>query len=87
MHPDDLNSPSDLSNYPFTTKLNLRDCYPFGMFAVPRDQIKRIHASSGTTGKPTAMGYAKSDIEVWTGCVARSVRASGTRKGDLVRVA
>ena len=87
VHPDDLNSLDDLAKFPLTTKQDFRDSYPFGMFAVPRDQIIRIHASSGTTGKPTVVGYTKSDIEVWADCVARSMRASGTRKGDVVHVA
>ena len=87
VHPDDLKSLGDLAKFPFTTKRDLRENYPFGMFAVPREKIARIHASSGTTGKPTVVGYTKSDIEVWADCVARSMRASGTRRGDIVHVA
>ena len=87
VHPDDLTSLEDLGRFPFTVKSDLRDNYPFGMFAVPRDQIMRIHASSGTTGKPTVVGYTQADIDVWATVVARSMRASGTRPGDLVHVA
>ena len=81
VHPDDLKSLSDLAKFPFTTKEDLRANYPFGLFAVPSDQILRIHASSGTTGKPTVVGYTKGDIEVWAEVVARSIRASGGRRG------
>ena len=87
VHPDDLKALSDLSKFPFTVKSDLRQNYPFGMFAVPRDRIVRVHASSGTTGKPTVVGYTKNDIDVWAACVARSMRASGTRPGDIVHVA
>ncbi|MDP5218574.1 phenylacetate--CoA ligase PaaK [Ruegeria sp. 2205SS24-7] len=87
VHPDDLQSLSDLGKFPFTYKSDLRDNYPFGLFAVPREQILRIHASSGTTGKPTVVGYTKRDIDTWADLVARSMRASGTRPGDLVHVA
>ena len=87
VHPDDLKGLSDLSRFPFTAKGDLRQHYPFGMFAVPRDKVVRIHASSGTTGKPTVVGYTKNDIEVWADCVARSMRASGTRPGDVVHIA
>ncbi|MFV1875559.1 phenylacetate--CoA ligase PaaK [Nioella sp.] len=87
VHPDDLKGLSDLSKFPFTYKTDLRDNYPFGLFAVPRDQISRIHASSGTTGKPTVVGYTKNDISNWADLVARSMRASGTRAGDIVHVA
>ncbi|WP_372571116.1 phenylacetate--CoA ligase PaaK [Ruegeria jejuensis] len=87
VHPDDLQSLSDLGKFPFTYKSDLRDNYPFGLFAVPREQILRIHASSGTTGKPTVVGYTKRDIDIWADLVARSMRASGTRPGDLVHVA
>ncbi|MFA3918505.1 phenylacetate--CoA ligase PaaK [Ruegeria hyattellae] len=87
VHPGDLHSLSDLAKFPFTIKSDLRDNYPFGLFAVPRDQILRIHASSGTTGKPTVVGYTKRDIDNWADLVARSMRASGTRPGDLVHVA
>ena len=87
VHPDDLKSLADLAKFPFTTKTDLRDNYPFGMFAVPREQILRIHASSGTTGKPTVVGYTKGDLDVWAACGARSIRASGGRAGDIVHVA
>ncbi|WP_322990934.1 phenylacetate--CoA ligase PaaK [Hoeflea sp.] len=86
VHPEDLKSLSDLAKFPFTTKLDLRDNYPFGMFAVPRDKVIRLHASSGTTGKPTVVGYTAGDIDVWGGLVARSIRASGGRSGDIVHV-
>ncbi len=81
VRPDDLASLADLANFPFTTKEDLRRNYPFGMFAVPRDQIARLHASSGTTGKPTVVGYTARDLEVWAGVVARSIRAAGGRPG------
>lgn len=84
--PDDCHSLSDLSKFPFTTKKDLRDSYPFGMFAVPRSQCVRIHASSGTTGKPTVVGYTQNDVNTWANCVARSIRASGARPGDLVHI-
>ena len=87
VHPDDLKQLSDLAKFPFTYKSDLRDNYPFGLFAVPRDQISRVHASSGTTGKPTVVGYTKNDISNWADLVARSMRASGTRAGDIVHVA
>ena len=86
-HPDDLKSLSDLSKFPFTVKHDLRDTYPFGMFAVPQEKVARIHASSGTTGKPTVVGYTKNDIDNWADVVARSIRASGGRPGDMVHVA
>ena len=86
VHPDDLQQLSDLSKFPFTTKKDLRDSYHFGMFAVPRGQLARIHASSGTTGKPTVVGYTLKDIDTWAGVVARSIRASGARPGDLVHI-
>ena len=79
VHPDDCRSLADLAKFPFTTKKDLRDNYPFGMFAVPREHVVRIHASSGTTGKPTVVGYTKIDIENWANLVARSIRASGGR--------
>jgi phenylacetate-CoA ligase len=85
-HPDDLRDLADLARFPFTAKDDLRRHYPFGMFAVPRAQVARIHASSGTTGKPTVVGYTKADIEVWAEVCARSIRASGGRPGDLVHV-
>lgn len=84
--PDDLKSLGDLRNFPFTVKDDLRSNYPFGMFAVPREQVMRIHASSGTTGKPTVVGYTQNDIDVWAEVCARSIRASGGRRGDLVHV-
>jgi len=87
VHPDDLQSLADLAKFPFTTKQDLRDNYPFGMFAVPEEDICRIHASSGTTGKPTVVGYTKRDIETWAGVVARSIRAAGGKPGDKVHIA
>ncbi len=87
VHPSDLKTLADLAKFPFTTKTDLRDNYPFGLFAVPRDKIVRIHASSGTTGKPTVVGYTANDIEMWANLVARSIRASGGRPGDIVHVA
>jgi len=87
IQPDDLKTLSDLSKFPFTTKADLRSNYPFGMFAVPREQVVRIHASSGTTGKPTVVGYTQEDIDTWASLVARSIRASGGRAGDIVHVA
>jgi len=85
--PADLKTLDDISKFPFTVKSDLRDNYPFNMFAVPREKIARIHASSGTTGKPTVVGYTSKDIDNWATLVARSMRASGTRPGDLVHVA
>jgi len=87
IHPDDLRGFSDLARFPFTTKQDLRDSYPFGSFAVPREQVVRIHASSGTTGKPTVVGYTSGDIDTWANLVARSIRAAGGRAGDIVHVA
>jgi phenylacetate-CoA ligase len=87
VHPDDLKDLSDLAHFPFTVKQDLRDNYPFGMFAVPREQVVRVHASSGTTGKPTVVGYTARDVDTWATVVARSMRASGTRPGDVVHVA
>lgn len=87
VHPSDCKSLADLSKFPFTTKKDLRDHYPFGLFAVPREQVVRIHASSGTTGKPTVVGYTQQDISNWADLVARSIRAAGTRPGDIVHVA
>jgi phenylacetate-CoA ligase len=86
VHPYDLRSLADLAKFPFTTKKDLRDSYPFGMFAVPREQCARIHASSGTTGKPTVVGYTKKDIDTWSDVMARSIRAAGARPGDMVHV-
>jgi phenylacetate-CoA ligase len=87
VHPSDLKQLGDIAKFPFTTKKDLRDNYPFGMFAVPREQVARIHASSGTTGKPTVVGYTKNDIDNWANLVARSIRAAGGRPGDIVHVA
>ncbi len=87
VHPSDLKQLSDLSKFPFTTKKDLRDNYPFGLFAVPREKVSRIHASSGTTGKPTVVGYTQKDIDNWAHLVARSIRAAGGRPGDIVHIA
>ena len=87
VHPDELRSLADLAKFPFTVKQDLRDTYPFGMFAVPRERLCRIHGSSGTTGKPTVVGYTRKDIDVWAQVVARSIYASGGRPGDIVHVA
>src|SRR6476619_5721641 len=85
--PDDLRELADLARFPFTTKKDLRDNYPFGMFAVPRAEVARVHASSGTTGKPTVVGYTKDDLDIWADVVARSIRAAGGRPGMTVHVA
>ena len=85
--PDDLNTLQDLAKFPFTTKEDLRQNYPFGMFAVPRHKVSRIHASSGTTGKPTVVGYTRDDLETWSELMARSIYAAGGRPGDAVHVA
>jgi len=87
VNPADLKSLADLAKFPFTEKKALRDNYPFGMFAVPREQVVRVHASSGTTGKPTVVGYTQNDIDTWANIVARSIRAAGGRRGDLVHIA
>ena len=87
VHPGDLKELGDLAKFPFTAKADLRDHYPFGLFAVPRERIARIHASSGTTGKPTVVGYTLKDIDIWADLVARSIRAAGGRPGDMVHVA
>ena len=87
VHPSDFRRLSDLAKFPFTVKTDLRDNYPFGMFAVPREQVVRIHASSGTTGKPTVVGYTRNDIETWATVMARSIRAAGARAGDILHVA
>ena len=87
VHPSDMKQLSDLSKFPFTTKHDLRANYPFGMFAVPREQVVRVHASSGTTGKPTVVGYTQGDIDRWADLVARSIRASGGRRGDMIHIA
>ena len=87
VHPGDFKSLADLARFPFTLKQDLRDTYPFGMFAVPRQDLVRIHGSSGTTGKPTVVGYTQNDIDNWADLVARSIRAGGGRKGDICHVA
>ncbi|CAM5791203.1 phenylacetate--CoA ligase PaaK [Rhizobacter fulvus] len=87
VHPDDLKQLADLAKFPFTVKKDLRDNYPFGLFAVPREEVVRLHASSGTTGKPTVVGYTANDISTWADLVARSIRAAGGRKGDIIQVA
>ena len=87
VHPDDLKQLSDLSKFPFMTKTDLRDNYPFGLFAVPRSKVARLHASSGTTGKSVVVGYTKNDLDNWANLVARSIRAAGGRAGDMVHVA
>src|SRR5450755_2239295 len=87
VRPDDLRALADLAKFPFTIKTDLRDHYPFGMFAVPREKVVRIHASSGTTGRPTVVGYTSKDIETWATVMARSIRAAGGRAGDIVHVA
>jgi len=84
VHPSDLKTLSDLAKFPFTVKTDLRDNYPFGMFAVPRDQVARIHASSGTTGQPTVVGYTEQDLKNWGSVVARSLRAAGMQAGDML---
>lgn len=86
IHPDDIHGLEDLAKLPFTTKSDLRDNYPYGMFAVPMEEVVRVHASSGTTGKPTVLGYTQNDINTWANVVARSIRAGGGRKGDKVHV-
>jgi phenylacetate-CoA ligase len=87
VHPSDCKSLADIAKFPLTAKADLRAHYPFGMFAVPREQVVRVHASSGTTGKPTVVGYTQGDIDRWADLVARSIRASGGRRGDIVHVA
>src|SRR5215472_13129420 len=87
IHPNDVTSLADLERLPFTTKKDLRDNYPFGMFAVPREQVVRVHASSGTTGKATVVGYTHNDIDTWATVMARSIRAAGGRPGDIIHVA
>jgi len=86
-HPNDVRGFTDLARFPFLLKSDLRDHYPFGLFAVPREQVVRIHASSGTTGKPTVVGYTRKDIDTWAGLVARSIYAAGGRPGQIVHVA
>jgi phenylacetate-CoA ligase len=85
-HPDQLRTLADIAKFPFTTKKDLRDNYPFGLFAVPQDRVVRVHASSGTTGKPTVVGYTQNDIDTWANMVARSIRAAGGRRGDMVHI-
>src|ERR1700741_3931935 len=87
VHPSDFRQLSDLAKFPFTVKSDLRDNYPFGMFAVPREQVVRVHASSGTTGKPTVVGYTAKDIDTWATVMARSIRAAGGRAGDIIHIA
>ena len=87
VHPDDLKTIADLAKFPFTCKNDLRQNYPFGMFAVPRKKVSRIHASSGTTGQPTVVGYTQNDVDMWSGLMARSIWAAGGRPGDIVHVA
>ncbi|MEV5600465.1 phenylacetate--CoA ligase PaaK [Streptomyces sp. NPDC052299] len=87
LKPEDCRSLADLARFPFTTKADLRDNYPFGMFAVPEDQVRRVHASSGTTGRPTVVGYTAKDLETWADVVARSIRAAGGRPGHKIHVA
>jgi phenylacetate-CoA ligase len=87
VHPDDCGELADLARFPTTSKADLRDNYPFGMFAVPQDRIRRVHASSGTTGRPTVVGYTQADLDVWSDVMARSIRAAGGRPGDRVHVA
>ncbi|MFI6131667.1 phenylacetate--CoA ligase PaaK [Micromonospora sp. NPDC051141] len=86
-HPDDVRDLADLARFPFTAKAELRENYPFGMFAVPRERIARLHASSGTTGRPTVVGYTRADLDAWATLMARSIRAAGGRRGDRVHVA
>lgn len=86
VHPNDLKDLADLAHFPFTTKADLRQTYPFGMFAVPQSQISRVHASSGTTGQPTVVGYTAADIDIWANLVARCLRAAGVRSTDKVHV-
>ncbi|WP_333771978.1 phenylacetate--CoA ligase PaaK [Streptomyces sp. IBSBF 3136] len=87
VHPEDCRSLADLAHFPFTTKADLRSQYPYGMFAVPRERIRRLHASSGTTGLPTVVGYTENDLSMWADMVARSLRAAGARPGDIAHVA
>ena len=86
VHPEELRTLADLAKFPFTDKKTLRDNYPFGLFAVPREKVVRIHASSGTTGKATVVGYTQNDIDTWANVVARSIRAAGGRPGDMVHI-
>ena len=85
-HPDDLRELGDLARFPFLEKKHFRENYPFGLFAVPREQTVRLHASSGTTGKPTVVGYTQNDIDTWAQLMARSIRAAGGAPGDIVHI-
>lgn len=87
VHPDDFSVPADLVKFPFTTKADIREAYPYGLFAVPMENVARLHASSGTTGRPTVVGYTRSDLDVWARLVARSIRAAGGRAGDKAHIA
>ncbi|MGE5946810.1 MAG: AMP-binding protein, partial [Betaproteobacteria bacterium] len=87
VHPDDFRTLDDLAKFPFTTKQDLRANYPYGMFAVPREDVVRVHASSGTTGKPTVVGYTQADIDMWADLMARSIHAAGGRPGMKVHIA
>ncbi|HVK90405.1 MAG TPA: phenylacetate--CoA ligase, partial [Mycoplana sp.] len=87
VHPSDFRDLSDLAKFPFTVKQDLRDTYPYGMFAVPKEKLARIHGSSGTTGKPIVVGYTMNDIDMWADVMARSIRAAGGRPGMMVHVA
>src|SRR5690349_22306483 len=84
VRPDDLKTLADIARFPFTVKADLRDNYPFGMFALPREKVLRLHASSGTSGKPTVVGYSKGDLELWSDLMARSLACAGARPGDIV---
>ena len=83
-HPDQIKTLADIARFPFTTKADMRDTYPFGLFAVPREQVVRLHASSGTTGKATVVGYTQDDIDLWTNLMARCMACAGARPGDIV---
>ena len=87
VHPDDCRELADLAKFPTTSKADLRDNYPFGMFAVPQEQVRRIHASRGTTGRPTVVGYTERDLDTWATVMARSIRAAGGRPGDRLHIA
>lgn len=87
VRPEDCASLADLARFPFTAKADLRENYPFGMFAVPRERVRRLHASSGTTGRPTVVGYTQRDLDTWADVVARSIRAAGGRPGQVIHVA
>ncbi|HEY4786292.1 MAG TPA: phenylacetate--CoA ligase, partial [Bacteroidales bacterium] len=87
LHPEDIKDIDDLKRLPFTTKQDLRDNYPFGLFAVPQSEIVRVHASSGTTGKPTVVGYTRRDLNTWSEVVARCLVSAGAHKHDIVHIA